>query len=72
MDWEPTCRFKFTWDGSFWVSSRVGECVVKGVRIESIAKFNDEVYISEDTGYDKQGNIVFGRVGMPFIFDRIP
>jgi len=72
MDWQPTCKFKFTWDGTFWVASPCGDCVVNGVRIESVAKFNDSVYISEDVGYDSKGNIVFGRVGMPFIFDRIP
>jgi hypothetical protein len=44
---------------------------VKGVNIQSVAKFNDSVYISEDVGYDKDGNIVFGRVGMPFVFDRL-
>jgi hypothetical protein len=71
MDWQPTCKFKFTWDGDFWIAEPCGKCIVKGVTIQSTVKFNQDLYISEDVGYDKTGNIVFGRVGMPFIFDRI-
>lgn len=71
-EWHPTCKYKFVWDGTYWVSSLCDECVVNGVIIQSVLKFNNEKFIAEDVGYDSEGNIVFGRSGMPFIFDRIP
>ncbi len=71
LDWVPTCKYKFDWDGEFWVATTCGDCIVNGIRVESDVKFNDNYYISRDVGYDSDGKIIFGREDLPFIFDRI-
>lgn len=70
-EWEPTCRYDFNWDGEYWVATTCGDCIVNGIRVESEVKFNEKFYISRDVGYNQEGNIVFGREDLPFIFDRI-
>jgi hypothetical protein len=71
LEWDLICKYEFDWDGEYWVLSPCGDCVVNDISIKSEVKFNDTFYISRDVGYDKDGNIVFGREDLPFIFDRI-
>lgn len=71
MEWEPTCNYEFNWDGEYWVLTPCGECVVNDILVKSEVKFNNTFYISRDVGYNKDGNVVFGREDLPFIFDRI-
>jgi hypothetical protein len=72
MNWEHNCDYIFTYKDGYWTASQCGECIVKGNRIVSEVKFNQQHYLAKDAGYNPDGQLIFGKDdGGPFIFDRV-